>query len=184
LEGLSNQIGECRSEVNRQVEKVQKLNEIIKNQEERQKENLNVENAKIVALETKVAELPRPAVEMEPSTATQISISPSVVHQSDHNIGVSPDENRVCSCQTNHEHVCMNNNHVDECRMHVIDNTQAFSFLSSTELPIPLFNEGKDNNPVYRLSRARLIELYDSWRILCLVPENENSRLSENFLER
>jgi hypothetical protein len=89
---------------------------------------------------------------VEPSTAPQISASLSVVQQSDlSNVIVSPDENHTLSCQRNNGNMCTDNN-VNACRMHVVDNTQASSFFSASELFLPLFNESKDNNiPVYHL---------------------------------
>jgi hypothetical protein len=147
-------VEEYRSEISGQVKKLdqeikKKLDENLKNQQERQKKDLNIVNTKIVALENKVAELPRPSVVTESSTALQNLVPLSVVPSSDLNhVSVSPDENRTCSCQTTSCNVCMNQN-VGECRMQVADSQQASSFLSSSDLPLPLFNEGKDNNPVY-----------------------------------
>jgi hypothetical protein len=84
---------------------------------------LNIVNAKIVALDSKVAELPRRAVVTESSTAHQGLVPPSVVPSSDLNhVSVSPDENRAFSCQPNNGNVCMENN-VSACRMQVADNT-------------------------------------------------------------
>jgi hypothetical protein len=119
-------VEECRSEIS-EINK--KLDQEVNGKLERQEENLNRENAKIEALENKVTVLPRPAVGVEPSTAPQISASPSVVQQSDLSYAiVSPDENRSLSCQTNNGNMCTDNN-VNACRMHVVDNTQAsFAF--------------------------------------------------------
>jgi hypothetical protein len=160
---LANHVDEHRLEVNN---KIQELGQDINSQLERQKENLNQTrtkektaidqnlaqvNAKIVALENRFSEIPRPAVVIEPRAAEQILPSPSVVHQGDQSqASVPPDENRTCSCQTNNCEVCMENN-VNTYRMHVSDNQQVSSFLSSSELPIPLFNESKDTNPVYHI---------------------------------
>jgi hypothetical protein len=142
-------VEECRSEIS-EINK--KLDQEVNGKLERQEENLNRVNAQIEALESKVAELPRPAVGVEPRTAPQILASPFVVQQSDlSNVIVSPDENHTLSCQTNNENVCVDKN-VNACRMQVVDNTQASSYLSASELPLPLFNESRDNNnPVYHL---------------------------------
>jgi hypothetical protein len=163
VDRLANQVNEHRSEVNN---KIQELSQDINSQLERQKENLNQTstkektaidqnlaqvNAKIVALENKFSELPQPAVVIEPRASEQILPSPSVVRQGDQTqTSVPPDDNRTCSCQTNNCEVCMENN-INTCRMHESDNKQVFSFLSSSELPLPLFNESKDTNPVYHI---------------------------------
>jgi hypothetical protein len=129
-------IEECRTEVNEQIGQ--------------QKEQLKVVNERIMALETQVAETPRPAVGVESSTAPHNLVSPSVVIGSDqNNMSVSPDENRICSCQTISCNTC-NVQNVNECRMQAPEN-QVSSYLSPTELPLPIFEEVSDTNPVYHL---------------------------------
>jgi hypothetical protein len=137
VEGLADQVENVRSEVNGQIE--------------RQKENINQVNAKLVALESKVLELPRQAVGNEPCPADLTIASSSMFQPSDMNqLSVLPDENRTCSCQTSSCKVC-NGNPVNACRVQVSENQQVSSYLSPTELPPPIFDEGSDTNQVYHL---------------------------------
>jgi hypothetical protein len=156
IEELANHVDERQSEMNN---KLQELGREMNNQFERQKEGNNQTvleqkleqvNAKIVALASKVSE-PRPAVVIEPLPNEHNLPDPSVVHQCDlQQTGVQSDGNRTCSCQSNHGNECMSN-HLNTCRMTVDDNQQVSSFLSSSELPLPQFNEAKDTNPVYHI---------------------------------
>jgi hypothetical protein len=139
--------------------KLQELGQEMNNQFERQKEGndqtaleqkLEQVNAKIVALASKISE-PRPAVVIEAMPNEHDLPGPSVVHQRDlQQTCVQIDENRTCSCQSNHGNECMSN-HLNTCRVTVDDNQQVSSFLSSSELPLPQFNEAKGTNPVYHI---------------------------------
>jgi hypothetical protein len=167
VEELANQFEEHRSEMNGDINK---LEQEFGNKMARQKENIDqaikeksvfdrkIEqvNAKILALENKVLELPRLAVVTEPRATDQVSGSPSIVNQSAHNgkdNSVQTDENRMSSCQTNSCEVCIASN-VNASRMHETSEIpHVSSFLSTSELPLPLFDECTDTNPVFHLRR-------------------------------
>jgi hypothetical protein len=117
-------------------------------------------NAKIVALENEVSGLPtRSAVAAEPCAADNFE-SPSVVKQSEHNrdngtvsnSGTS-NETPTCSCQSSSCHVCVSES-TNATRLHVPpEHTQVSSFLSTSELSLPLFDDCSDTNPVFHLRR-------------------------------
>jgi hypothetical protein len=153
IEELASHVDERQAEMNT---KLQELGKEMSNKHERQKEGnnqteieqkLELVSAKIVALENKVSE-PRPAVVIEPLTNADNMPRPSVVHQSDQpTTAVQIEENRTCSCQSNTCQECMSN-HNSTCRMNVGNNEPVSSFLSSSELPLPQFDEARDTNPV------------------------------------
>jgi hypothetical protein len=171
VEELANQIEVHRSEVDSTINK---LGQDIDNRFSRQKEtieqasmqeksafDIKIEQvkAKIVALENKVMELPRSAVVAEPRAVNNNEGSPSAVNTSDQTRGdgsgssVLADGNRTCSCQANSGDACISNN------MHVsgvhgtAEYPQVSNFLSTSELPLPLFDDCTDTNPVFHLRR-------------------------------
>jgi hypothetical protein len=163
VQELANHFEEHRTEVDNSI---QKLGDEIRQKLTQQKENLDQVtiqektafsrelsqvNAKLVALENRVLDLPTTAVVIEPynNNNNQNHGSPSTGQQSDSvNNHVQSGESRTCSCENENCNVCMDN----RCRMVVSTEAhQVSSFLSSSELPLPLFNENKDTNPVYHL---------------------------------
>jgi hypothetical protein len=156
IEELANHVEERQPEINT---KLKELGKDMSSQFEQQKEGnnhdaiqqkLDVVNTKIAALEKKVSE-PRPAMLIEPLTHEYNWSNPSVVQQSDQLItAVQIEENRTCSCQSEYCQECMSNQ-FNSCRMNANNNNQVSSFLNSSELPLPQFDEAKDNNPVYHI---------------------------------
>jgi hypothetical protein len=114
-------------------------------------------NAKIVALENKVQELPRQAVMTESCAVNINNESPSVVNRIDQvrvgSVGSSvlADGNRTCSCQADTCDLCVPAI-VHERSVHgPNDYPPVSSFLSTTELPLPVFDDCAETNPVYHL---------------------------------
>jgi hypothetical protein len=112
-------------------------------------------NAKIVALETKFSAAPVTAE----SRATP---APYVVNQNNLSGGVDGAANSIATTDGNHpgscqsansctEFVRVNENHVG---MNVTpENATVSSFLSHSELPLPLYDASSDTNPVFHLRR-------------------------------
>jgi hypothetical protein len=62
-------------------------------------------------------------------------------------------ENPTCSCQSNSCNVCVSGS-VNATRVHVpAEHTQVSSFLSTSELPLPLFDDSSNTNTVFHLRR-------------------------------
>jgi hypothetical protein len=149
---LVNHVEEKHSEINNKLQALDKeVNDQIEKQKEGNNQNaivekLEVVNAKIVALENKVSET-RPAVAIEPLSNENSWPTPSVVHQQNSQAtAVQNGESRTCSCQSDNCQECMS--YYNQCRVNVGTNQQVSSFLSSTELPLPQFDECKNQNPV------------------------------------
>ena len=98
--------------------------------------------------------MPTSAVVIEPrnNSNNPNNASPSTGQQGiSVNDPVQSSESRTCSCESGNCDVCMGSN-VNQCRIVTCAEAhQVSSFLSSSELPLPLFNEDKDTNPVYHL---------------------------------
>ena len=154
IEELANHVDERQSDMNNKIQELgQEMNSKFERQKERNnqtalEQKLDQVNAKIVALEDRVS-ASRTAVVNETQLNEPNLISPSAVQSCDlQRTHVQISENRSCSCQSSTCNECMNNN-VSACRMNVEHQQQMSSFLSSSELPLPQFDEAKDNNPVY-----------------------------------
>jgi hypothetical protein len=152
VEELANQIVEHRAEVHQNLDK---LDQEVNNRISRQKDTLEEVNAKIVALENKFSTAPATA-------ETRATASPSVVNLNQDNNYVrvdgaaislaATDVNHPGSCQSAdsgpesvrvHEHnVCMNVS---------TESASVSSFLSHSELPLPLLDDNSDTNPVFYL---------------------------------
>jgi hypothetical protein len=163
VQELATHFEEHRSEVDHSI---QKLGNEINQKLTQQKENidqvssqektafnreLSQVNEKLVALENRMSDLPT-AVVIEPPNNNSIHQNNNSPSAGQHNYCVTNHipfgENRTCSCENENCDVCMNNS----CRMVLNQEAhQVSSFLSSSELPPPLFNENKDTNPVYHL---------------------------------
>jgi hypothetical protein len=157
IEELSSQVVDHRSEVEATITK---LDQDMSSRFSRQKESIEQVNAKIVALESKICEVPtRSAVVAEPCAVENLQ-SPSVVNQSDLimnngtiNNSVPTNENPTCSCQSSSCNVGVSES-VNAARVHVsTEPTSVSSFLSTSELPLPLFDDCSDINPVFHLRR-------------------------------
>jgi hypothetical protein len=168
---LADQIEEHRTEVNSNINK---LGQDLDNRLTQQKECLDqattqeksvfeskIEhvNAKIVALENKILGLPRSAVVAQPQAVDFNSVCPSIANMSDQNRGivignsVLADGNHPRSCQANSCDVCVQSN-VNASRMiGSREYSQVSSFLSTLELPLLLFDDCSDTNPVFHLCR-------------------------------
>jgi hypothetical protein len=110
--------------------------------------------AKFVALENKISEMPRTAVVVEPQATSDTTQPPSAVDQIDQRAGGyrnlgQVDEDRPCPCETNNCTVCMSMNGNDRSMNGNV--SQVSTFLSTNELPLPTFDECKEVNPVYFL---------------------------------
>jgi hypothetical protein len=154
IEELANQVEERQSEMNT---KLQEVGQEVSSEIERQKEGnnqttieqkLELVSAKLVALENKVSEQ-RPAVVAEqlPDCHNNMPSPSGVVPRDAPVTAVQIDGNRACSCQSTTCQECMSS-YNSSCRMNVGNTQQVSSFLSSSELPLPLFDESKENNPV------------------------------------
>jgi hypothetical protein len=149
-----------------------KLEQVVDNKIMRQKETIDqiisreqsvVEdkfqqvNAKIVALESKVQELPRQAVLTDSRAVNVNDGSPSAVNRSDQvKVGsvassVQADGNRTCSCQANTCDVCVPKIVHERSMNGPNDYPPVSSLLSTTELPLPVFDDCAETNPVYHL---------------------------------
>jgi hypothetical protein len=149
---LATHIGEGQTEVNSKILEIN--NELGKQKEQNSQDKfarkLEQVEAKIVALENNVLE-PRAAVVIEPQSIDTNRTIPSAVQPSDlQPTQIQIDENRSCSCQSNNCNECMSNN-VNTSSMNGGNQHQVSSFLSSSELPLPQFDEAKDTNPVYHI---------------------------------
>jgi hypothetical protein len=150
VEELANQLVDHRAEVNNTLHEVN-------DRFSRQKETIEQVNAKIVALETKISAAPVTA-------ELRATPSPSVVNQNQDNTSVrvdgaadslaTTDGNHPGSCQpanSGTEIVRMSDNSVG---MNAIpENASVSSFLSHSELTLPLFDDNSDTNPVFHLRR-------------------------------
>jgi hypothetical protein len=121
------------------------------------KDKIQQVNAKIVALDNKVQELPRQAVMIDSRAVNVNNESPSAVNRIDQvrvgSVGssVQADGNRTCSCQANTCDVWVPLI-VHERSVHgPNDYPPVSSFLSTTELPLPVFDDCAGTNPVYHL---------------------------------
>ena len=168
---LSQQIQEQKSEVNSRFDRLgQDLDSRLTQQKEcfeqvtiQEKSvfegHLETVTAKIVALENKISELPRSSVVTEPPAANPNEGYHSVAPLSDRNreivngSSVQTDGNHTCSCQENSCNEC-SHCRVNASRMHgSSENVLVSSFLSTSELPLPLFDDCSDKNPVLHLRR-------------------------------
>jgi hypothetical protein len=119
-------------------------------------------NAKIVAIESKFSDVPsRVAVTAKTCEISNTILSPSVVDQNDLNVdndsntsnNVPTNENHTGSGQSSTCNVCVTAC-VNETRMDVpVETSSVSSFLSSSDLPLPLFDDNTDTNPVFHLWR-------------------------------
>jgi hypothetical protein len=119
-------------------------------------------NTKIVALESKISDaVSRVAVAAESRAISNIILSPSIINQNDPNCdkdgttnnNVPTKKNRTCSCQSSTCNVCVRAS-VNASRMNVpVEPLSGSSFLSSSELPLPLFDDNSDNNLVFHLQQ-------------------------------
>jgi hypothetical protein len=154
VEELANQLVDHRAEVDQSLDK---LDNEMSNRFSRQKETLEQVNAKIVALENKISTAPATA-EMRANP------SPSVVNQTQTHTNVrvdgaadslaATDVNHPGSCQSadsGPESVRVNDNNV--CMNVSPETASVSSFLSHSELPLPLFDDNSDTNPVFHLRR-------------------------------
>jgi hypothetical protein len=118
-------------------------------------------NAKIVAIK-KIADAPsRVAVEVDSRATCNIRLSPSVVNQNDSsdNVGttrnnVSTNENHACSSQsTSSRNACVRAS-ANATGINVpVESVSVSNFLSSSELPLPLFDDNSNTNPIFHLRR-------------------------------
>jgi hypothetical protein len=187
IEELANQMEEHRSEVDSTINK---LGQDINNRLTRQKESIDqastqeksafdnkIEqvNAKIVALDHKFMELPRSALVAEPHAVDNNLGSPSVVTPNDqtrsdgNGNSVLTDGNRTCSCQANSCDACTCiSGNVNASRVHgPIEYPQVSSVLSTSELPLPLFDDCTDTNPVFHLRRLDVLFASKAYQKLC-----------------
>ncbi|PNF36604.1 hypothetical protein B7P43_G13842, partial [Cryptotermes secundus] len=155
IEELANHVDERQSEMSNKIQELgQEMNSKLERQKERNnqteiEQKLDQVNAKIVALENRVSES-RIAVVTEPQLNEPNLTSPSAVQTCDlQRTHVQINEKRSCSCQSSTCNECMNNN-ITACRMNV-ERQQMSSFLTSSEIPLPQFDEAKDDNPVYHI---------------------------------
>jgi hypothetical protein len=118
-------------------------------------------NAKIVALENRVLELPtRSAVAAEPRAVDHNVVSSSGANQSDlirsndtENNSVLTNENHTCSCASSSCNVCVSES-INATRVHgTTEHIQMSSFLSTSDLPLRLFDDCSDTNSVFHLRR-------------------------------
>ena len=166
VQELTNHLEKHRTEVDQSIQKLgDEINQRLTQQKEsvdqastQERTEFNRElsqvTAKLIALENRVLDLPTSAVVIEPrnNSNSPNNASPSTGKQS---IGINgpvqSNESRTCSCESENCDVCMVSN-VNRCRVVAsVEAHQVSSFLSSSELPLPLFNEDKDTNPVYYL---------------------------------
>jgi hypothetical protein len=120
-------------------------------------------NAKIVTLESKIADAPsRTAVAEESRATCNILLSPSVVNHngpSSDNDGTTSNnaptnENHACSCQSaNTCNICVRASGNTTGMNVLIESLSVSSFLSSSELSLLLFDDNSDTIPVFHLRR-------------------------------
>jgi hypothetical protein len=119
-------------------------------------------NAKIVALESKTADAPSRLAVAAELRASNLLLSPSVVNQN----GPSSDNDGTTSnnVPTNENHACsFQSGNTCNARVRAsgsatgvnapIGALSVSSFLSSSELPLPLFDDNSDTKPVFHLRR-------------------------------
>jgi hypothetical protein len=119
-------------------------------------------NAKIVALGNKFAETPSRAVAAtEPRSLSTNPPSPSAVSQNDTVYNQIRDDNQGTT-NGNHDgpgrpansnSVCMSAILSESSMNAPVVNAPVSSFLSNSELPLPLFDDASDTNPVFHLKR-------------------------------
>ena len=119
-------------------------------------------NAKFSELEAKFNEQPTRQISAPEAHALSYdAISPSVAQVNDHTIepegtlgnGGSVGENASCSCRPA---PCNSSSEssLNVCRMHATSETVTLSsFLNNSELPLPLFDDATETNPVFHLRR-------------------------------
>jgi hypothetical protein len=146
----------------RQKESIEQINQAATHQEKSAVESrFGQVNDKIVALRSKFCEVPIRAVRAESRATGNSLVAPSVVCQSDHardhdgimsNSGPT-NENSSCTCQSSSCNVCVSES-VHAARVNVsTELLSVSSFLSSSKLPLPLFDDSSDTNPVFHLRR-------------------------------
>jgi hypothetical protein len=163
LEDSNNQI-QTRSEkleqevthkFTRQGESIGQISQVVTEEKPVTESRLNQMNAKIVALESRVSDVTTRVIVAEESRSPCNNISPPVVHQNSQtseigNHGNNPmqmNENHTISGQASTCNLCES-----ETRVNVhMQTSSVSSFLSSTELPLPLFDDSTDTNPVFHL---------------------------------
>jgi hypothetical protein len=142
-----------------QRESIDKTNQTVNQAKSATESRLEQMNTKIVALENKIADAPsRAAVAVESHATSNNLLSPSVVNQNDpssdidgttsHNIPTN--KNHACSCQSGNTcNVCVRACGGTTEMNGPIESLSVSSFLSSSELPLPLFDDDSDTNPVF-----------------------------------
>jgi hypothetical protein len=146
----------------RQGERLREINQVLDQEKANTQTRFEQVNAKIASLETKISEVPSRTVTTTDSRSSSSNpFSPSVVNQdgtvSEHIINNvnhgTANENRDGSGQSSVENVCMQNI-VHESGMNVTTiNPSMSSFLSNSELPLPLFDDSSEINPVLHLRK-------------------------------
>jgi hypothetical protein len=141
---------------------IEQINQAVTQEKSATESRFEQVNAKIVALESKISEVPsRIAVAAESRTTGNSFVSPSVVHQSDyatdHDSTMSNsrpiNENPSCSCQSSSCNVGVSQS-VHAARVNVSTEPLSLSsFLSSSKLPLPFSDDSSDTNPVFHLRR-------------------------------
>jgi hypothetical protein len=153
---------EVNNKLTRQGESLHEISQVLEQVKANTESRFDQVNAKFVALQAKIVGVSsRAAIAGETLSISSSPYSPPVVNQdvtASDNINVSDNhgstnENPEDSGQSTGNNVCMRSN-VHESSVNAnIRNPGEVCFLSNTELPLPLFDDASETNPVCHLRR-------------------------------